>query len=455
MNLSGKKVLVLGLGLSGLAMARWLKRQGAQLRVADSRVQPPNSDALRAAIPGVELASGPFCADTFAGIELIAVSPGVPVGEPLIQDALARGVALVSEIELFAWAVRELSPAARIVAITGSNGKTTTTALTAHLLNSAGVAAVACGNIAPSALEALMDAVDAGKLPEVWVLELSSFQLETTHTLDADAATLLNVSEDHLDRYLGMDDYAAAKERAFQGAGVMVLNRDDARSLACARAGRRVVTFGLSAAPGPLDYGLVDGTLMRANEALIAQRAMQLAGLHNAANAMAALALCAAVGVEPHRVLPALAGFKGLAHRVELVATIEGVGYYDDSKGTNVGATLAAVQGMGRKVAIILGGEGKAQDFSPLKGALAEHARAVALIGRDARIIGEAIDGCGAPTRYCTDLSDAVRWCAQQTQAGDAVLLSPACASFDMFRSYVHRSEVFVELVRALQEDAR
>jgi UDP-N-acetylmuramoylalanine--D-glutamate ligase len=455
MKLTEKKVLVLGLGLSGLAMARWLTRQGAQVSVADSRTQPPNAQALRSALPGVDLASGPFRAETFADVDLIAISPGVPVAEPRVQEALARGVAVVSEIELFAWAVRELSPQARIVAITGSNGKTTTTALTAHLLNAAGVAAVACGNIAPSALDALMNAVDADKQPEVWVLELSSFQLETTHTLDADAATLLNVSEDHLDRYAGMDDYTAAKERAFQGAGLMVLNRDDARSLACARAGRRVVTFGLDAAPSAADYGLVDGVLMRGNEALIAQGEMQLAGLHNAANAMAALALCEAVGVEPRRVLPALAGFKGLAHRVELVGTINGVGYYDDSKGTNVGATLAAVQGMGRKIAIVLGGEGKAQDFSPLRDALAEHARAVALIGRDAPIIAEAIAGCGVPTRHCADLPDAVRWCARQTQPGDAVLLSPACASFDMFRSYVHRSEVFVEIVHALQEEAR
>lgn len=454
MKLFGKHVLVLGLGLSGLAMARWAARQGAVVRVADSRPQPPNVDALRAAVPQVDLMTGPFGAGTFADVDLIALSPGVPLAETQLQAALKRGVMVVSEIELFAWAVREFSPQARIIAITGSNGKTTTTALTAYLLNAVGVHAIACGNIAPAALDALMSALDDNALPKVWVLELSSFQLETTHTLDADAATVLNVSEDHLDRYDGMDHYAATKERVFQGSGLMVLNRDDPRSLAAGRGGRARVTFGLDASPCATDYGLADGVLMRGDEALIALNEMTLPGLHNAANAMAALALCEAVGVDPRTLLPALASFKGLAHRVERVATVGGIAYYDDSKGTNVGATLAAVQGMGRKVAIILGGEGKGQDFSPLKAALAKHGRAVALIGRDRGLIAAAIDGCGVPLKHCSDLADAVRWCAAQSLPGDAVLLSPACASFDMFRSYLHRSEVFIELVRQLESEA-
>ena len=454
MNLRGKHLLVIGLGESGLAMAKWATRQGALVRVADSRVSPPNTDALRAGAPNAELIAGPFVAATFADAELIAISPGVAVQEPLVQAALARGVDVVSEVELFAWGVRELSPAAKIIAITGSNGKTTTTALTAQLLNGAGVRAVACGNISPSALDALMAAIDDHALPQVWVLELSSFQLETTQTLNADAATVLNVSEDHLDRYSGMDDYAATKARVFQGCGVMVVNRDDPRHLVSGSDGRRPVSFGLDDAPSETDYGLVDGWLARGNEKLIALAALQLPGLHNAANALAALALCAAVGVAPRAVLAPLAAFKGLPHRVELVATVGGVSYYDDSKGTNVGATLAAVLGMGRKVAIILGGEGKEQDFSPLKAALAEHGRAIALIGRDASLIAAAIDGCGVPVKHCADLEDAVRWCAAQSLPGDAVLLSPACASFDMFRSYLHRSEVFIELVRTLQSEA-
>ncbi|WP_301102892.1 UDP-N-acetylmuramoyl-L-alanine--D-glutamate ligase [Propionivibrio sp.] len=454
MNLQGKQVLVIGLGESGLAMAKWLVRQGASVRVADSRVSPPNAEALRAAVPQAELIAGPFAAQTFAGIELIAISPGVAVQEAQVQTAVARGVPLVSEIELFAWGVRALTPQAKIIAITGSNGKTTTTALTGALCLAAGRRAVVAGNIGPAALDALMAAIDGDALPEIWVLELSSFQLETTHSLHADAATVLNVSEDHLDRYTGMDDYAATKARIFKGHGVMVLNRDDDRSLASGHCGRTLVSFGLGPAPRPVDYGLADGALMRGEEKLIALTELQLPGRHNAANAMAALALCEAVGIAPRAVLPALASFKGLAHRVELVAKINGVAYYDDSKGTNVGATLAAVQGMGCQVAIILGGEGKEQDFTPLKPALTKHARAVALIGRDAGLIAAAIEGCGAPLRRCADLSEAVRWCAGEAKNGDAVLLSPACASYDMFRNYLHRADMFIDLVRTLQSEA-
>ena len=460
MQLKGIQVLVLGLGESGLAMAKWLARQGADVRVADSRAQPPNIDALRQTVPEAVLCCGPFAAETFAGVDLIAISPGVPVQEARVQAALALGVPVVSEVELFAWGVRQLTPAAKIVAITGSNGKTTTTALTAYVLNAAGVPAVACGNISPSALDALM-AVEDGSgqfpaVPAVWVLELSSFQLETTHSLAADAATILNVSEDHLDRYTGLSDYAAAKARVCQGDGTLVLNRDDAFYAVqmAALAGRKCVSFGLERAPGAANYGLLDGWIVRGDEKLIALNAMKLVGSHNAANAMATLALCDAIGVTPRRVLPALAEFSGLPHRVEFVATINGVSFYDDSKGTNVGATLAALQGMGRKVAIVLGGEGKEQDFSPLKPALAQHGRAVALIGRDAELIGAAIEGCGIPMQRCADMAGAVRWCAAQTSAGDAVLLSPACASFDMFRNYGHRAEVFIAAVRELQGEA-
>ncbi len=457
MQLKGIQVLVLGLGESGLAMAKWLVRQGAHVRVADSRLLPPNAEALRLAVPDSTLCSGPFVADTFAGIDLLAISPGVPVQEPSVQAVLARGVPVVSEVELFAWGVRQLTPSAKIVAITGSNGKTTTTALTAYALNAAGVPAIACGNISPSALDALM-AVEAGDspVPAVWVLELSSFQLEMTHTLAADAATILNVSEDHLDRYAGMNEYTAAKARVFQGDGVALLNRDDAFCPAqlAALAGRTCASFGLNPAPNERDYGLVEGSIVRGGEKLIELSAMKLVGSHNAANAMATLALCEAIGVAPQRVLPALAAFSGLPHRVEFVATINGVSFYDDSKGTNVGATLAALQGMGRKVAIVLGGEGKEQDFSPLKPALAQHGRAVALIGRDAELIGAAIDGCGIPTQRCADMAAAVRWCAGQASSGDAVLLSPACASFDMFRNYGHRAEVFIAAVRDLQREA-
>ena len=448
MELKGKRVAVVGLGESGLAMAKWLHRQGAVVRVADSRNDPPNRDTLARVAPDAELIAGPFVAATFAGVDLVALSPGVPKATP---EIVAVDAPIVSEIELFAAGVREQAPGSQIIAITGSNGKTTTTALTAHLLNAAGVAAVACGNISPSALDALMDALDAGRLPQVWVVELSSFQLETTYHLDAEAATVLNVSEDHLDRYAGsLADYAAAKSRVFQGKGVMVLNRDDDWSMANGRCGRRMVTFGLDPAPRAADFGLNDGAIRKGKETIVAVAALKVSGLHNVANAMAALALCDAVGVAPSRLVAPLKAFAGLPHRVETVVEIAGVAYIDDSKGTNVGATLAAIEGMGRKVAIILGGDGKGQDFSPLKPALEKHGRAVALIGRDAGAIEAAITGCGLPLQHCTDMNTAVRWLSGQAREGDCVLLSPACASFDMYRNYGERAAVFVAAVKGL-----
>ena len=448
MELRGKRVLVVGLGESGLAMAKWLHRQGAVVRVADSRDTPPNVDALQRVAPGAELLAGPFTSEPFAWAELVALSPGVPKATPQIAAVDGK---IVSEIELFAAGVRQFAPGSRVVAITGSNGKTTTTALTAHLLNGAGVPAVACGNISPSALDALMDALDAGVLPQVWVLELSSFQLETTHHLNAAAATVLNLSEDHLDRYEGsMANYAAAKSRIFQGKGAMVLNRDDDWSMANGRCGRKMITFGLNPAPRAVDYGYVEGAIVRGQDRLVALADLQLSGLHNAANAMAALALCECVGVEPARLVERLKDFRGLAHRVETVAEIGGVLYVDDSKGTNVGATLAAIEGMGRKVAIVLGGEGKGQDFSPLGPALASHGRAAALIGRDAGAIEAAIAGSGIPLQRCADMESAVSWLARQARSGDCVLLSPACASLDMYRNYAERAAAFVAAVGRL-----
>ncbi len=448
MELRGIRVLVVGLGESGLAMAKWLHRQGALVRVADSRDTPPNVDALQRVAPGAELVAGAFSKGMFAGMDLVAISPGVPKDTPAIATV---DLPLVSEIELFAAGVREQVPGSKIIAITGSNGKTTTTALTAHLLNGAGVPAIACGNISPSALDALMDAQDAGALPQVWVVELSSFQLETTHHLNAEAATVLNISEDHLDRYDGsLANYAAAKSRIFKGKGVMVLNRDDDWSMANGRCGRKIVTFGLNAAPRALDFGLLNGEIVKGKDVMVTVDALKLTGLHNAANAMAALALCEAIGVPAAKLIEPLKSFAGLPHRVETVAEIDGVLYVDDSKGTNVGATLAAIKGMGRKVAIVLGGDGKGQDFSPLKSALEKHGRAVALIGRDAAAIGMALEGSGVPTRILGDMDAAVVWLAGHAQAGDCVLLSPACASLDMYRNYAHRAQAFIDAVKGL-----
>ncbi len=448
MDLKGKRVLVIGLGESGLAMAKWLHRQGAFVRVADSRENPPNREVLAAVAPDAEVLAGEFSAATFAGCELVCLSPGVPKATPAIA---AVDLPVISEIELFAAGVREQVPGSKIIAITGSNGKTTTTALTAFLLNEAGVPAIACGNISPSALDALMDAQDAGKLPQVWVVELSSYQLETTFHLNAEAATVLNLSEDHLDRYDGsMANYAAAKSRVFQGKGIMVLNRDDDWSMANGRCGRKMVTFGLTQASRAVDFGLSAGFICQGKQAIVAVDTLKLTGLHNAANAMAALALCEAAGVAPAKLIEPLQRFAGLPHRVETVAEINGVIYVDDSKGTNVGATLAAIEGLGRKVAIVLGGDGKGQDFSPLKPALEKHGRAVALIGRDAAAIGMALEGSGVPTCIVGDMAAAVQWLAAQAEAGDCVLLSPACASLDMYRNYAHRAEAFIDAVKGL-----
>ncbi|HEX5394242.1 MAG TPA: UDP-N-acetylmuramoyl-L-alanine--D-glutamate ligase [Rhodocyclaceae bacterium] len=461
MELRGKHVLVLGLGESGLAMARWCARSGARVRVADSRAEPPNKGALLAQVPTAELACSYFD-DRFdksllKGIDLLALSPGLSGGLMPVLHARAQGIAVVGEIELFAWALDSLGvrDTTRVLAITGTNGKTTTTALTAHLCNSVGRRAIAAGNISPSALDALMDAQDADDLPQVWVLELSSFQLETLDSLNADAATVLNVSDDHLDRYQGLDDYAGAKARVFFGFGAQVLNRQDARVRKMAIDGRRLVSFGLDAPGHTQDFGLKPNKgepwIVQGDSFLLPISELPIAGLHNAANAMAALALCQAIDINPVSALPGLRSFKGLAHRVEKVDEINGVTYYDDSKGTNVGATLAALQGMGRKVVLILGGDGKGQDFSPLTPAVTEHARAVVLIGRDGPKIGEVLIDSGVPLQGAADMDEAVRLAAAAALAGDAVLLSPACASLDMYRNYAHRAEVFIDAVRRLK----
>lgn len=291
-------------------------------------------------------------------------------------------------------------------------------------------------------------------LPDVFVLELSSFQLETTFTLNPVAATVLNVSEDHMDRYRGLDDYAAAKARIFQGDGVQVLNRDDPRALAMAQAGRPVATFGLDE-PGEGHYGLRsrDGKpwLAFGSEYLMAVADLPVAGLHNAANALAALALCRPLGLPFEPLLQALREFKGLPHRVEKVNQVRGVTFYDDSKGTNVGATEAALKGMACPVVLIAGGDGKGQDFSPLKDAVAGRARAVVLIGRDADLIAAALEGSGVPLLRAATLEEAVDKAFEAARPGDGVLLSPACASWDMFRNYKHRAEVFIAAAKALE----
>lgn len=451
-DLQGRQVLVVGLGESGLAMARWCVTRGAEVRVVDSRVAPPMRDALAAALPGVVCHLGGFDVDAFAGIDLIALSPGVARNTPAIAAAEAAGMPVTGELGLFVAALDALPQRPKLIAITGTNGKTTTTALTGELLKAAGLDVQVAGNISPAMLDAWMAREAAGQSqPDAWVLELSSFQLEAAPALNADGAALLNVSDDHLDRYPSLEAYAQAKARIVEGARCVVV--PDAPLFCQIPAGAERFGHGLA---GDWRIAEQDGVpwLWQGDEALLPQGALKLAGRHNAENALAALALVRAAGVAVRDVLPALREFKGLPHRVSWVRRFGGVDFYDDSKGTNVGATLAALQGMGRKVIVLLGGDGKGQDFSPLAPALAEHARAAVLFGRDGLRIGEAVAGCGVPLLAARDMVEAVRLAFAQTRPGDVVLLSPACASLDMFRSYVHRAEVFVGAVRQLVAEA-
>lgn len=455
MNIKDKNILVLGLGDTGLSMARFLLRHGARVSVADSREAPPHATRFHAEFSGIPLFTGPFNDALFNGIDLIAISPGVPLADPHVAAAVARGVPVAGDVELFALALTPhsspLTP--HVLAITGSNGKSTVTEMTGAMCRAAGLKTVVAGNIGLPVLDALSEA-EHGGMPDVFVLELSSFQLETTSSLNASAATVLNISEDHLDRYNGMAAYCAAKTRVFHGSGVQILNREDPTTMAMALPGRRVETFGLNTPADDTEWGMTGeigaAWLAQGKHKLMPLSDLPLAGLHNAANALAALALCRAIGLPLEPLLAALREFKGLPHRVEKVAALNDITFYDDSKGTNVGATVAALSGMPNKVVLIAGGDGKGQDFSPLAPAVAQHARAVVLIGRDGARIGGVLEHSGVPLLRAGSMEEAVQMSYSQARAGDAVLLSPACASYDMFRNYQHRAEAFISAVQHL-----
>jgi len=454
LKLQGSRILVLGLGDTGWSMTRWLAAKGARVRVADSRAAPPHAARMHAELPQVDVRTGRFERATFDDVDAIAISPGIDRREPHVAEAIARGTPVLGDVELFAQAMAQrcaggAQPA--VLAITGSNGKSTVTAMAGEMCTSAGLRTVVAGNIGLPVLDAWSEIENGASLPEVFVLELSSFQLESTTSLEPAAAAMLNLSEDHMDRYAGMADYAAAKARIFAGNGVQVLNRDDTWSVGMRRPQREHVTFGLDAAPRDCDWGLRDErVLTHGRQALMMVDELPVAGLHNAANALAALALTDAIQVPQERALNALRGFRGLPHRVERVEEIRGVVFYDDSKGTNVGSTVAALRGMRQPTVLIAGGDGKGQDFSPLAPVVAARARAVVLIGRDAPLLRHALSGCGVPLLEAGDMADAVHTAYRASRAGDVVLLSPACASYDMFRNYVHRAEVYVAAVRDL-----
>lgn len=453
MDFIGQHIVIVGLGDTGLASARYAAAHGARVTVLDSRDVPPQAEQLRAIVPAAELFTGPFDFRHLEDADYLLLSPGVSFRSPLAEAFRAKGGKVIGDFELFAQITA--GKAGKIIAITGSNGKSTVTELVGHLCQQCGCDTVVAGNIGLPVLAALADREQVGRMPDVWVFELSSFQLDTTYSLNADAATVLNISEDHLDRYNDLLDYAHSKTAVFNGSGTQVLNRDDPLCRTMVRAERPVRWFAMSV--DEPDYGLMKGAdgyqLTIGNAPLMNVSELPLQGLHNAANALAALALCEAIGLPRSRLLEGLKTFRGLPHRVELVADFNGIAYIDDSKGTNVGATVAALQGMTRPVVLIAGGEGKGQDFSPLNAALARIGRAVLLIGRDAQKIRQALHGLDLPISDYPTLEEATRAAEQLAQAGDVVLLSPACASLDMFRNYAHRAEVFCDTVARIREE--
>lgn len=441
----GLKV-VAGLGISGVSAVNFLHERGYQVAVTDSRTHPPGHDQIPA---GIQTSFGQLDTKLLLQAEEIILSPGLAPQLPEIQQATAKGIPVVGDIQLLRRATE-----VPIVAITGSNAKSTVTTLIGLMAKEAGKKVAVGGNLGRPALDLLKDQ------PELIILELSSFQLETTSLLNAEVAVVLNMSEDHLDRHGDMLGYHAAKHRIFQGVKKVVFNRDDALSRPLVPDVVPVQSFGLNA-PDMNQYGVLrdtDGTLWlaRGRERLLNSTEMYIQGTHNIANALACLALGEAIGLPLNSMLETLKSFKGLAHRCEYVDTVNNVRYYNDSKGTNIGATLAAIEGLGAaiaprkgKVVVILGGQGKGQDFKALRAAVQQYVKTVVLIGEDALKIEQSIKGSTEILKVAT-LQEAVQLCHAKADAEDVVVLSPACASFDMFKGYDDRGHQFVACVKAL-----
>lgn len=501
-DLSQSHVLVLGLGETGVASALWCLRQGAKLRIADTRDEPAGLAEIEVAAkaePAAEisyaLGAASLQASTLAGIDSLVLSPGLspnasPVREFLSQ-AEAQGIEIIGEIELFARALRDLKAsrdyACEVVAITGTNGKTTVTMMVRDMLEAAGLTAVAAGNISPAALSALMQALDTDALPQVWVLELSSFQLATVQSLQPKASVVLNLSQDHLDWHVDWADYAQHKAKLLQLSETKVVARADPEVLAMVPevAAVEVISFGEDEPSLLGDLGiqtvggmswlaascddegfetpLSAGAKKRKAEAstrapahlkqLMPVEALPVKGRHNALNALAALALCRALGINWSPLLRALAAFKAAPHRMNFVRSIAGVDFINDSKGTNVGATLAGINGLAQSLVVILGGLAKGQDFSPLLAPLQEKAKGIILIGRDAKLIEAALSATVLPIKHADSMQEAVVEAMRLATAGDIVLLSPACASMDMFSNYMQRGEAFAEAVQDLAHE--
>ncbi|MBX8498056.1 UDP-N-acetylmuramoyl-L-alanine--D-glutamate ligase [Pseudomonas cichorii] len=437
--------IVVGLGKSGMSLVRFLANRGVAFAVADTRENPPELATLRRDYPQVEVRCGELDVEFLCRADELYVSPGLALATPALQEAHARGVKMSGDIDLFARYAK-----APVIAITGSNAKSTVTTLVGEMAQAAGKRVAVGGNLGMPALDLLSDDV------ELYVLELSSFQLETTHELNAEVATVLNVSEDHMDRYSGLPAYHLAKHRIFRGARQVVVNRQDALSRPLIGEGLPCWTFGLTK-PDFNGFGLREENgekyLAFQFDNLMPVRELKVRGAHNQANALAALALGHAVGLPFDAMLSSLRTFTGLEHRCQWVRELAGVHYYNDSKATNVGAALAAIEGLGAditgKLVLIAGGDGKGADFSGLRAAVAAHCRAVVLLGRDAELIAQAL-GDAAPLVRVTTLEESVQRSAELAQEGDAVLLSPACASLDMFKNYEERGRLFAQAVEGL-----
>jgi UDP-N-acetylmuramoylalanine--D-glutamate ligase len=439
--------VIVGLGVTGLSCARYLLGHGWRICVTDSREDPPGRVELARLAPDITVRFGALDSGLLEEAVCVVASPGVPLSDPFFAEARRRGITIVGDIELFAVAAD-----APVVGVTGTNGKSTVTTLVGRMAARAGMRVRIGGNLGEPALDLLQASQSDAQPTELYVLELSSYQLESTASLDLRAATVLNVTPDHMDRYASIGEYAAAKARIFARCDTAVINLDDALVAAMPHKAARLVGFSLLDAPGA-DFTVATNAgkpwLIRRGEPLIPLDAMRLTGLHNAANALAALALGEAIGLPLQAMLDELVAFAGLPHRAQFVADVAGVRYVDDSKGTNVGATLAAVAGMPGPLIVIAGGDGKGQDFMPLRAAFRGKVRHVVLIGRDAKAIEQAL-GDVCTTQRSASMPEAVRAAAQAARSGDTVLLSPACASLDMFRNYAHRGEVFSSAVREL-----
>lgn len=445
-NLSHKRVLVVGLGKTGLSCVRYLYEHGIEVAVTDSRENPPALDELQSKYPDVAVFVGGFSPEAFKRATCLVVSPGVSLREPLISEARVRGAEIVGDIELFARNVN-----APVIAITGSNGKSTVTTLLGEMAKKAAMDVRIGGNIGVPALELLYE-----PCPDLYVLELSSFQLETTDSLDATAAVILNISEDHMDRYSDINDYTAAKAKVYHGSGSLIVNLDDDVVMSTAkliRQGRKLIGF-TSNKPRQGQFGICNDSgqdyLCMGDEKLLAVSDLKIQGTHNVVNSLAALALGTEVNISMQSMISVLKEFPGLTHRSQWVAENNGVSWYNDSKATNVGATVAAINGIkAESIILIAGGQGKGQDFSPLKEAVNNKVKKIILLGEDAEKIKQSLEGY-AEIINVNSLKEAVTQANGIAVTGDVVLLSPACASFDMFDNYMHRGDVFKDAVKAV-----